>query len=125
MPQDASLIELAGLLLLVVGLFLVSGLHDVTHFRYHVGRIAASRVPYPAAAFWTGMTVKFAGCALLLTGWHAALGVYLLMGFIVAASAIYLRFWEMEDPLRKNLCRMLFLSNVGILGGLLLLRATL
>ena len=112
---------------MIVTLFLVTGICDLERslVRHHIERIAASHIPFPAAAFWTGTAMKFGGCALLLTDWHAEIGVYLLLLFIVAATAIYLRFWTVEEPMRRNMNRLLFLSNVGLFGGLLLLLDTL
>ena len=122
MLQDAALLDTAGRLL-IVGFFLVAGLCNLTRARIkdHIDRMAAFHTPYPAAAFWTGIVMQFTGCALLLTGWHADVGAGLLVVFIVAATAIFHRFWQMPDPQRRNSSRINFLNNVGILGGLLLL----
>jgi uncharacterized membrane protein YphA (DoxX/SURF4 family) len=43
------------------------------------------------------------------------------MAFTVLASAIFHRFWEKKDPLQRNASRLALLSNVAIVGGLLLL----
>ena len=122
MLQDAALLDTAGRLL-IVGFFLVAGLCNLTRARIkdHIDRMAALHTPFPAAAFWTGIVLQFTGCALLLTGWHADVGAGLLIVFIVAATAIFHRFWQMADPQRRNSSRINFLNNVGILGGLLLL----
>ena len=112
---------------MIVLLFLVTGICDMPRERsgHHISIIAASRVPYPAMAFWAGTAMKIGGCALLLADWHAEIGVYLLMLFIVFATAIYLRFWTIEEPMRRHMTQTLFLHNVGIMGGLLLLLDTL
>jgi hypothetical protein len=39
----------------------------------------------------------------------------------VAATAVFHRFWSMQDPAKRNLSRIILLGNTGILGGLLLL----
>ena len=126
MLHEGSLIEVAGRLMIVL-YFLVTGIPDLgrDQIRHHVGRIAESHVPFPAAAFWIGIAMKFAGCALLIAGWRADIGIYLLMLFVVAATAIYLRFWSVEDPMRRNVNRRLFASNIAVLGALLLLLDTL
>ncbi|MGD0027237.1 MAG: hypothetical protein ABSC37_21880 [Xanthobacteraceae bacterium] len=77
--------------------------------------------PFPVAAFWVGNALQFGGCALLLTGWHAEIGVYCLILVTVTASAIFHRFWIMPDPFRRAVSRRMLLHNVGIVGGLLLL----
>jgi uncharacterized membrane protein YphA (DoxX/SURF4 family) len=64
--------------------------------------------------------MEFVGCALVLLNWHAAIGVGLLIAFTVLASALLLRFWEVEGPMRTGMQNGM-LANVGIVGGLLLL----
>jgi putative oxidoreductase len=122
MLYDATLLDTAGRLL-IVGFFLVAGLCNLTRARIkdHIDRMAAVHTPLPAAAFWTGIFLQFTGSALLLANWHADIGAGMLILFLVAATAIFHRFWQMTDPQRRNASRINFLNNVGILGGLVLL----
>jgi uncharacterized membrane protein YphA (DoxX/SURF4 family) len=78
----------------------------------------------PALAFWIGIALQFAGCALILFDWHAEVGVYCLILFTVTATAIFHRFWRM-DPAKGNVSRIILLGNTAILGGLLLLLGNL
>jgi uncharacterized membrane protein YphA (DoxX/SURF4 family) len=87
--------------------------------------MAAFGTPAPVAAFWTGIALQFTGSALLLFDWHAKIGVYCLILFTVAATAIFHRFWSMQDPAKRNVSRIILLGNTGILGGLLLLLGNL
>ena len=110
---------------LVVGFFLVSGLANLTKARVadHIQRMRAFGTPFPAALFWVGLALQFTGCALLIAGWHPAIGVGCLIVFTVVASGFFHRFWQKSDPLQRNLSRLSFLANIAILGGLLLLLA--
>jgi len=122
MFHDASLLDTAGRLL-VVFFFVVAGLCNLTRARIkdHIDRMAALGTPLAAAAFWLGIVLQFTGCALLLADWHADIGVYCLIVFTIAATAIFHRFWRMTDPQRRNISRVMLLNNAGLLGGLLLL----
>lgn len=122
MFRDASWLTAAGGLLLI-SFFLITGLSNLTRERIkdHLERMVASHTPFPKAVHWTGMTLLFIGCAFVLTGWQAEIGVYLLIFFIAAASVIFHRFWSIHDPMRRNLARLMLLNNIGMLGGLLLL----
>jgi putative oxidoreductase len=113
----------AGGRLLIVAFFLVTGLSNLTRARIrdHIDRMVAAGTPFPAPVFWTGIALQFAGCALLVADWHPAYGVYCLILFTVAATAIFHRFWEKPDPVQRNASRLSLLANVAILGGLLLL----
>ena len=122
MFHDASMLDTAGRLL-VVFFFVAAGVCNLTEARIkdHIERMAALGTPLAAAAFWLGIALQFTGCALLLAGWHADIGVYCLIVFTVAATAIFHRFWRMPDPQRRNISRVMLLNNTGLLGGLLLL----
>jgi len=119
---DVTWLDTAGRLL-IVGFFIAAGLFNLTTVRIkdHIERLAEFGVPLPAAAFWFGITLQFTGCALVLAGWHAEVGVLFLIVFTVVANALFHRFWTATDPVRRNTMRLLLLNGVAILGGLLLL----
>jgi putative oxidoreductase len=125
MYGDTSWLDTAGRLLIVL-CFLATGLCNLTRARIkdHIERMAAFGTPLPALAFWTGIALQFTGCALLLLDWHPEIGVYCLIVFTVAATAIFHRFWRM-DPAKGNVSRIILLGNTAILGGLLLLLGNL
>jgi len=122
MYGDLSWTDTAGRLL-IVSCFLITGLCNLTPARIkdHIDRMALVHTPFPAAAFWIGIALQFSGCALLLADWHAEIGVWCLILFTVAATAIFHRFWSMPDPAKRNISRIILLGNTAILGGLLLL----
>ncbi len=119
---DATLLDTVGRLLLV-SLFVVTGIMNLAPatVKEHVHRMTDLGVPFPAVSLWFGTAIEFAGCALVLTGWHADIGVILLIVFIVVATWIFHRFWIYSDPLRRRISRLTLLSNTAIVGGLLLL----
>jgi uncharacterized membrane protein YphA (DoxX/SURF4 family) len=122
MYGDASWLDTAGRLIIVF-FFLAAGLYNVApaRARDHIERMAALGVPLPAAAFWSGMMLQFTGCALVLAGWHADVGVWCLIVFTVVANAMFHRFWRVTDPGRRHTLRLLLLNGIAIVGGLLLL----
>jgi putative oxidoreductase len=119
--QDASWLDTAGRLL-IVAFFLAVGLRNLqtVHIEDHVKRLTNFKAPFPRLTFWIGQTMEFVGCALVLFNWRPAIGVLLLLVFTVVASALLLRFWEVEGPMRTGMQNGM-LANIGIVGGLLLL----
>jgi putative oxidoreductase len=119
--QDASWLDTAGRLL-IVAFFLAVGLRNLqkVHIDDHVARLTKFKAPFPKLTFWIGQTMEFVGCALVLLNWYPAIGVGLLLVFTVVASALLLRFWEVDAPMRTGMQNGM-LANVGIVGGLLLL----
>ena len=118
---DASWLDTAGRLLLVA-FFLAVGIRNLQrhHIDDHVKRLTNFKTPFPVVTFWTGQTMEFVGCALVLFDRHAAIGVLLLLTFTILASGLLLRFWEVEGPMRTGMQNGM-LANIGIVGGLLLL----
>jgi len=115
-------IETAGKFL-IVGYFIAAGINNLLPARIeeHRARLAGFGVPFPSAAFWLAHAVLFTGCALIVAGWRAEVGVVLLIGFTVVANALYHRFWKVDDPFRRNLLRVQLMNGFGTVGGLLLL----
>jgi putative oxidoreductase len=118
--QDASWLDTAGRLL-IVAFFLAVGLRNLqkVHIEDHVKRLTTFKAPFPQLTFWIGQAMEFVGCALVLFNWHPAVGVVLLLVFTVVASALLLRFWEVQGPMRTGMQNGM-LANIGIVGGLLL-----
>ena len=122
MFQDATALDTAGRLCIVF-FFLAAAIGNMTpqKIKDHIDRMAAAHTPLPTLAFWFGIFLQFSGCALLLSGWHADIGAWFLIVFTIAATAIFHRFWQVSDPMRRNIGRIMFLNNTAILGGLFLL----
>lgn len=120
--QGASFIEILGVLLICT-LFIVIGIGNLKPYKVkdHIDRARAAHTPFPEAVFWIGICLEFGSCALILTSWHPDWGVIGLLIFMVFATGIFLRYWEVEDPMMRNLTRNAFFQNVGITGGLLVL----
>jgi uncharacterized membrane protein YphA (DoxX/SURF4 family) len=121
-PNDASWLDSAGRLL-IVAFFVIVGLRNLQkhHVEDHIKRLGLFKTPYPVAAFWLGIALEFVGCAMILVNWRPAIGVLCLIVFTVVASLLLLRFWEMDDPMKRMGMQNGFLANLAVLGGLLLL----
>ncbi len=116
LPGNAGLLLIAAFFLITTALNLrKAAVED------HVNRLTIFHAPLPRLTFWIGIAMEIVGCALVLAGWHADLGVVILIAFTVLATALLLRFWEVQDPMKRTGMRLGFLANIGILGGLLLL----
>ena len=70
-----SWLDIAGEQLIVL-FFLATGISNLTKSRIadHIYRMRAFGVSHPAAAFWLGIALQFAGCALIELNWHPAIG---------------------------------------------------
>jgi putative oxidoreductase len=121
-PNDASWLDTAGRLV-IVAFFLIVGIRNLSRFQVedHIKKLTATGTPMPAAAFWVGSVIEFVGCAMVLFNWYPAIGVLCLIVFTILATALLLRFWEVDDPMKRTGMQNGFLANIAIVGGLLLL----
>jgi len=121
-PTDGSWLDTAGRFL-IVGFFVIVWVRNLSshHVEDHIKRLTHFKTPSPRVAFWAGMVLDAAGCLMVLTNWHPAIGVLCLIAFTVLASLLLLRFWEMEDPMKRTGMQNGFLANIAVVGGLLLL----
>jgi len=110
--------------ILLGGYFLVAGIVNLVtpgSIRDHIDRMRGFGTPAPAAAFWCGVVLQFFGAALVVSNVRTDIGALCLIAFTALATAIFHRFWQRPDPVQKRTTRLLFMSNVAIVGGLLLL----
>ncbi|MGA8320780.1 MAG: hypothetical protein WBE48_22890 [Xanthobacteraceae bacterium] len=121
-PNDVSWLDPAGRLL-IVALFLIIGIRNLqrVHIEDHIARLTKFGAPMPKATFWIGETASFVACVMILLNWHADIGVITLIAFIVLASLLLLRFWEVDVPPMRLGMQNGFCANLAVLGGLLLL----
>ncbi len=115
-------LDIAGRQLIVL-YFLVTGISNLTKARIadHIERMSGFGVPFPAATFWIGIALQFAGSAMVGLDWHPAIGTACLIVFTITATMIFHRFWQKSDPVQRNFSRITLLGNIALVGGLLLL----
>ena len=121
MYADHTTLQIVGQLFIAV-LFLGTALiNSTTKVAQHADRMAAMSVPAPYVTLWIGFALQYVGGTLVLLDIRTDIGAYLLIFFTIAATAIFHRFWRIEDPLRRHLHLSFLFSNIGIVGALLLL----
>lgn len=119
--EDKTTLEIVGQLMiatLFAGTFLMNA---TTKVKMHADRMAGFGVPIPYVVLWAGFALQGVGSALVLIDWHAETGAVLLLVFTAVATAIFHRFWTIDDPLRRHMTLSFLFSNIAVVGGLLLL----
>ncbi len=83
----------------------------------------AAQQGVPMAGFLvplSGVMALVGGLSVLL-GFHARIGAALLILFLIPVTMMMHQFWNVADPMRAQMERIMFMKNASILGGLLLL----
>jgi putative oxidoreductase len=117
-PAIAGPIVLLGRLFFVL-IFLMAG---PNHFSGQTIAYAASQgVPLASIAVpFSGVLAIVGGLSILL-GYRARIGAWLIALFLVAVTPMMHKFWVVPDPMMHQLQIIMFMKNVAILGGALLI----
>jgi len=91
------------------------------HFsRPTIAYMSQQGVPFAPILVPAAGILALLGGLSLLAGYRARLGAALLVLFLVPVTLIMHRFWEPQDPLWAQVQFTMFLKNLGLLGGALL-----
>jgi putative oxidoreductase len=100
-------------------IFLMAG---ANHFnKQTIGYAASQGVPLAAIAVPLSGVLAIAGGLSILLGYRAKLGSWLIVLFLVPVSLMMHKFWAVTDPMMAQIQMVLFMKNVSMLGGALLI----
>jgi putative oxidoreductase len=100
-------------------IFVMAGLN---HFsRQTIGYAASQGVPLASIAVpFSGVLAVVGGLSILL-GYRARIGAWLIVLFLVGVTPMLHNFWTVADPMMRQMQMVMFMKNVSILGGALLI----
>jgi len=105
--------------LLFVMIFLMSG---PRHFLSQTIAYAASQgVPMASIAVPFSGLLALAGGLSILLGYRARIGAWLIVLFLVGVTPMMHKFWGVTDPMMYQMQFVMFMKNVSMLGGALLI----
>jgi putative oxidoreductase len=64
--------------------------------------------------------LAMAGGLSILLGYRAKIGAWLLIAFLAAVTPMMHNFWTVADPMMRQMQFIMFMKNVSMLGGALL-----
>lgn len=108
--------------LLLGGLFLAAGIGKVTTFAGTSGYIASKGLPLPDVLAALTIVLEIAGGLAVIVGYYARLAALALAVFSVAAAVLFHNFWAMPAA-AQQMQQAMFLKNLAIAGGLLMVTA--
>jgi len=102
--------------------FVLIFLTTFSHFQAQTIAYAAQQgVPLASIVVPLSGVIALAGALSVLFGYRAKIGAWLLVLFLVPVTLTLHRFWGISDPMLAQLQRVMFLKNVSMLGGALLI----
>jgi len=105
--------------LLFALIFLVAG---ANHFnKQAIGYAASQGVPLASIAVPLSGVLAIGGGLSILLGYRAKLGAWLIVLFLIPVTLMMHKFWTVTDPMMTQIQMILFMKNVSMLGGALLI----
>jgi putative oxidoreductase len=100
-------------------IFLMSG---PRHFSSQTIAYASSHgVPLASIAVPLSGILAFVGGLLILLGYRAKIGAWLIALFLIGVTPMMHAFWNVTDPMMHQMQFAMFMKNVSMLGGALLI----
>jgi len=104
--------------LLFVLIFVMSGF---THFaKQTIGFAASQSVPIASVLVPLSGVIALLGGLSILLGYRAKLGAWLIVLFLVGVTPLH-KFWGLGDPMMQQIQMAMFMKNLAMLGGALLI----
>ena len=117
-PAIAGPVVLLGRLFFAL-IFLMAG---PNHFSGQTIAYAASQgVPLASLAVPLSGVLAIVGGLSILLGYRAPSGAWLIALFLVAVTPMMHKFWTVTDPMMQQMQMIMFMKNVAMLGGALLI----
>lgn len=117
-PAIAAPIVLLGRLFFAL-IFLMAG---PNHFAGQTIAYAASQgVPLASVTVpFSGVLAIVGGLSILL-GYRARIGAWLIVLFLLGVTPMMHKFWGVSDPMMRQMQMIMFMKNVAMMGGALLI----
>ena len=120
MLSAATLLILGRILL--GGLFVIAGIRHFFLLDVLTPVMAKRGVPLAKWALVAGSLFQIVAGAMLMGGIAVAFAAFGLIAFTLAASFLFLNYWDMQGAEREN-AKSFLLSNMAVIGGLLMAAA--
>jgi putative oxidoreductase len=99
-------------------IFVMSALN---HFsKQTIGYAASQGVPLASIAVPLSGVIALAGGLSILLGYRAKIGAWLIALFLVSVTPLH-NFWAVQDPMMAQMQMIMFMKNISMLGGALLI----
>ena len=100
-------------------IFIFGALNNFSH--QSIAYAAAQGVPLASIAVPLSGLLALAGGLSILLGYHARFGAWLVVLFLVGVTPMMHNFWVVKDPMMAQMQMIMFLKNLSMLGGALLI----
>lgn len=113
---------LAGRILLAL-IFVMAGFNKITGFAGTAGYIASKGLPMAEVLTVLTIIIELGGGLLIMVGWQARWAATAIFLFLIPVTFIFHAFWTVADPQAQYMDMLMFMKNLAIMGGMLMIVA--
>ena len=121
MDAKKDVVALVGRVLLAL-MFVIAGYGKITGYGGTAGYMTSAGLPMVGLLLPLTILVELGGGLALIVGWKARWVALIIAAFTALATVAFHNFWAVV-PEAKMVNELMFLKNVAVIGGLLLLWA--
>ncbi len=109
--------------ILLAAMFLLAGVNKIGGFAGTAGWMASKGLPMTELLLVITIIVEIGGAIMIIVGWKAKIAAVALLLFTLLASFIFHDFWNLTDPQAAQTQMIMFMKNMSIMGGMVLIMA--
>jgi putative oxidoreductase len=99
-------------------LFIIPAIRQITNYAGTIKYFASLGFPAPEAMVVLAVVIELVAGTLIILGWKTRWAAWLLVLYVVIATAMAHRFWQFPEAQQFNQLNH-FLKNLAVIGGLL------
>jgi putative oxidoreductase len=99
-------------------LFIIPAIRQITAYAGSVKYFASLGFPAPEAMVVLAVVIEIVAGVMLILGWRVRWAAWLLILYVIIATAMAHRFWQFPEAQQFNQLNH-FLKNLAVIGGLL------
>ncbi|HBD12236.1 MAG TPA: DoxX family protein [Porticoccaceae bacterium] len=107
--------------LLIAALFIPAGYNKIAGFEGVSGYMAAKGLPMADVLLVLTIVIELGGGIMILLGWRAAEAALTIALFLIPVTVVFHGFWAFDDPQLAAAEQRVFMKNIAIIGGLLVI----
>ena len=108
--------------ILLASIFLMSGIGKIGGFAGTAGYMGSKGLPMVEVLLAITIVIEIGAALMLILGWKAKIGAALLFLWMIPVTFMFHNFWVMA-PAEQQLQTIMFMKNLGLMGGMLYIMA--
>ncbi|MBI3899125.1 MAG: DoxX family protein [Gammaproteobacteria bacterium] len=104
--------------ILIVLIFLLSGIGKITGFGQMAEMMAGKGLPMATLLLILSIVVEVGGSAMIILGWKARLAALIMLLWMIPVTLVFHPFWTMPED-QAYIQQIMFMKNLSMMGAMI------